>query len=264
MVVGMKLRPSLKLKESIMSSSSKSVPFADLMDSLGVGHRISAGGRHRANRSTGVGRIAATTLAGAAIAGGAALSVAPVAAAQSSDPEHVGQMVEEAAARYGIGADAVRQYASQAPGLSQALGFDTAQSSSSAFSVASQAHRPTDGTITSGFGSRWGANHNGTDIAAPIGTPLYAAKSGTVVASGPASGYGLWIRIKTDDGYLLEYGHNNANYVTEGQQVTAGQVIGEVGNRGYSTGPHVHFGVQNPAGQWIDSVSWLAANGVVI
>ena len=86
------------------------------------------------------------------------LSVAPVAAAQSSDPEHVGQMVEEAAARYGIGADAVRQYASQAPGLSQALGFDTAQSSSSAFSVASQAHRPTDGTITSGFGSRWGAN----------------------------------------------------------------------------------------------------------
>ena len=49
-----------------------------------------------------------------------------------------------------------------------------------------------------------------------------------------------------------------------GQRVNAGQVIGTVGNRGYSTGPHLHFGVRNAAGQWIDPVPWLRGNGVVL
>lgn len=204
--------------------------------------------------------MAATTLAGAAIAGGAALGAAPVAGAQSSDLEQIGQMVQEAAAQYGIEADQVQQYASQVPGLSQMSGLGSLESPSSV----GEGHKPTDGTITSGFGSRWGTHHNGTDFGAPIGTPLYAAKSGEVVASGPVAGYGLWIRIRTDDGYLLEYGHNNSNSVSVGERVTAGQVIGEVGNRGDSTGPHLHLGVQNPAGQWIDSVPWLAANGVLV
>lgn len=242
-----------------MSNPSRIVPFTDLMVSLGVESPAPLGGRHRATRSVWVGRMAASTLAGAAIAGGAALGAAPVAAAQSSDFEQVGQMVQEAAAQHGIGADQVRQYASQVPGLGQMSGLGSLESSS-----VGEGHKPTDGSITSDFGSRWGAYHNGTDFGAPIGTPLYAAKSGEVVASGPVAGYGLWIRIRTDDGYLLEYGHNNANYVSVGERVTAGQVIGEVGNRGDSTGPHLHLGVQNPAGQWIDSVPWLAANGVLV
>ena len=189
---------------------------------------------------------------------GAALSATPTASAQSSDLDQVGQMVQEVGAQHGIGAEQVRAYASQIPGLDQ-LGLGSLQLPGSV-----DAHKPTDGVVTSSFGPRWGSNHSGTDFGAPIGTPLYAAKSGTVVASGPAAGYGLWIRIQTDDGYLLEYGHNNANYVSVGERVTAGQVIGEVGNRGDSTGPHLHLGVQNPAGQWIDSVSWLATNGVII
>lgn len=241
-----------------MSNSSRNVPFADLMVSLGVETPASSVGRHRASHTAGIGRIAAITLAGAAIASGAALSAAPAASAQSSDLEQIGQMVQEVGAQHGIGAEQVREYASQVPGLDQ-LGLGSVE-----LPVSGNAHKPTDGTVTSSFGPRWGSNHSGTDFGAPIGTPLYAAKSGTVVASGPVAGYGLWIRIQTDDGYLLEYGHNNANYVAVGERVTAGQVIGEVGNRGDSTGPHLHLGVQNPAGQWIDSVSWLAANGVIV
>lgn len=241
-----------------MSNSSRMVPFADLMVSLGVETPASSVGRHRASHTAGIGRIAAITLAGAAIASGAALSAAPAASAQSSDLEQIGQMVQEVGAQHGIGAEQVREYASQVPGLDQ-LGLGSVE-----LPVSGNAHKPTDGTVTSSFGPRWGSNHSGTDFGAPIGTPLYAAKSGTVVASGPVAGYGLWIRIQTDDGYLLEYGHNNANYVAVGERVTAGQVIGEVGNRGDSTGPHLHLGVQNPAGQWIDSVSWLAANGVIV
>ncbi|MCD2264394.1 M23 family metallopeptidase [Dietzia aurantiaca] len=241
-----------------MSNSLRAVPFADLMVSLGVETPASSVGRHRASHTAGIGRIAAITLAGAAIASGAALSAAPAASAQSSDLEQIGQMVQEVGAQHGIGAEQVREYASQVPGLDQ-LGLGSVE-----LPVSGNAHKPTDGTVTSSFGPRWGSNHSGTDFGAPIGTPLYAAKSGTVVASGPVAGYGLWIRIQTDDGYLLEYGHNNANYVAVGERVTAGQVIGEVGNRGDSTGPHLHLGVQNPAGQWIDSVSWLAANGVIV
>lgn len=241
-----------------MSNSLRAVPFADLMVSLGVETPASSVGRHRASHTAGIGRIAAITLAGAAIASGAALSAAPAASAQSSDLEQIGQMVQEVGAQHGIGAEQVQEYASQVPGLDQ-LGLGSVE-----LPVSGNAHKPTDGTVTSSFGPRWGSNHSGTDFGAPIGTPLYAAKSGTVVASGPVAGYGLWIRIQTDDGYLLEYGHNNANYVAVGERVTAGQVIGEVGNRGDSTGPHLHLGVQNPAGQWIDSVSWLAANGVIV
>lgn len=241
-----------------MSNSLRAVPFADLMVSLGVETPASSVGRHRASHTAGIGRIAAITLAGAAIASGAALSAAPAASAQSSDLEQIGQMVQEVGAQHGIGAEQVREYASQVPGLDQ-LGLGSVE-----LPVSGNAHKPTDGTVTSSFGPRWGSNHSGTDFGAPIGTPLYAAKSGTVVASGPVAGYGLWIRIQTDDGYLLEYGHNNTNYVAVGERVTAGQVIGEVGNRGDSTGPHLHLGVQNPAGQWIDSVSWLAANGVIV
>ncbi|QGK70311.1 peptidoglycan DD-metalloendopeptidase family protein [Allosaccharopolyspora coralli] len=100
---------------------------------------------------------------------------------------------------------------------------------------------PAHGTCTSGFGPRDGAMHNGLDIAAPTGTPIHAAADGTVIDSGPASGYGLWIRLRHPNGVITTYGHNNTNHVATGQAVRAGQPIGEVGNRGQSTGPHLHF-----------------------
>lgn len=102
---------------------------------------------------------------------------------------------------------------------------------------------PTNGRCSSGFGTRSGEVHKGQDIAAPIGTPIVAASSGTVVASGPASGYGLWIRIQHPDGTVTTYGHNHRNHVQQGDHVQAGQPIAEVGNRGQTTGPHLHFQV---------------------
>lgn len=103
---------------------------------------------------------------------------------------------------------------------------------------------PVVGRCTSGFGPRSGEHHNGQDIAAPIGTTIRAAAAGTVISSGPASGYGLWVRIRHDDRTVTIYGHNHRNLVSVGQAVQAGQPIGEVGNRGESTGPHLHFQIE--------------------
>ena len=103
---------------------------------------------------------------------------------------------------------------------------------------------PTHGRCSSGFGARGGEFHRGQDLAAPIGTPIVAASSGTVLESGPASGYGLWVRIQHPGGVITTYGHNNRNLVQAGQDVQAGQQIAEVGNQGESTGPHLHFQIE--------------------
>lgn len=102
---------------------------------------------------------------------------------------------------------------------------------------------PVHGECTSGFGPRGSEFHQGQDIAAPIGTLILAASGGTVIDSGPASGYGLWVRIQHPGGVVTIYGHNNVNLVQKGQMVQAGQPIAEVGDRGESTGSHLHFQV---------------------
>lgn len=114
---------------------------------------------------------------------------------------------------------------------------------------------PTAGRCTSGFGPRGGEFHRGQDIAAPIGTPIVAASGGRVIASGPASGYGLWVRIEHAGGVITTYGHNNRNLVAVGQSVQTGQPVAEVGDRGESTGPHLHFQVE-PGGQPADPVAF--------
>ncbi|WAL49873.1 M23 family metallopeptidase [Rhodococcus pyridinivorans] len=121
---------------------------------------------------------------------------------------------------------------------------------------------PVAGTVTSAFGPRWGTTHAGLDIANSIGTPVYAAAAGTVINSGPASGFGLWVQIRHDDGSTSTYGHINETLVTVGQQVQAGEQIATVGNRGESTGPHLHFETTNPDGTKVDPIQWLAARGV--
>lgn len=99
-------------------------------------------------------------------------------------------------------------------------------------------------TYTSRFGPRWGTQHQGIDLAGPIGTPIVAACDGEVIDAGPASGFGLWVVIRHDiDGKKVDtvYGHNDSNLVSKGQFVTAGTPIATVGNRGDSQGPHLHF-----------------------
>lgn len=124
--------------------------------------------------------------------------------------------------------------------------------------------KPAEGAYTSGFGMRWGSMHAGIDLAAPIGTPILAAMDGTVIDSGPASGYGNWIRIQHDDGSITVYGHMSTLNVAVGQRVTAGQHIAGMGSEGFSTGSHLHFEIHPGGGGAIDPIPWLAERGVVV
>ncbi|MFF0543481.1 M23 family metallopeptidase [Nocardia thailandica] len=120
----------------------------------------------------------------------------------------------------------------------------------------------TTGTFTSTFGARWGVQHLGIDVAAPIGTPIYAVADGTVVEAGPASGFGMWVRLLHDDGTITIYGHIDTATVSQGQRVMAGDQIATVGNRGFSTGPHCHFEVWLNGTDKIDPIPWLATRGI--
>lgn len=124
--------------------------------------------------------------------------------------------------------------------------------------------RPAQGSLTSGFGARWGTSHNGIDIANSIGTPIVSVADGTVIEAGPASGFGLWVQVRHDDGTITVYGHMNEITVSTGQRVGAGDQIATVGNRGQSTGPHLHFEVWQGGGSKIDPLPWLAAHGVSV
>lgn len=121
--------------------------------------------------------------------------------------------------------------------------------------------------VSSPYGPRDGAMHEGTDFAAPLGTPIYAAADGTVAVAGPASGFGQWIVLDSIvDGQPIAtvYGHMAADgvLVKTGDKVTAGQHIAAVGNGGTSTGPHLHFevwrGSRITGGQSLDPMPWLS------
>ncbi|CRK59911.1 putative peptidase [Alloactinosynnema sp. L-07] len=122
--------------------------------------------------------------------------------------------------------------------------------------------KPTDGVLTSGFGARWGTTHYGIDLANRIGTPIVATADGVVVEAGTASGFGLWVRVQHSDGTVTVYGHVNDYVVREGQKVKAGQLIAHMGNRGQSTGPHLHFEVWDSQGRKLNPISWLNTRGV--
>ena len=105
-------------------------------------------------------------------------------------------------------------------------------------------------TITSAFGMRkhpvlgYERMHEGVDMAAPAGTPIYAAKSGKVTtASYQKGGAGNYVSINHGDGFSSIYMHMTRYIVSAGQYVNAGQVIGYVGSTGISTGNHLHFGI---------------------
>ena len=126
---------------------------------------------------------------------------------------------------------------------------------------------PAAGYTSSCYGARWGVTHFGVDIAAPAGTPIYAATSGMVLRAGPATGFGLAVYIRGDDGAVTVYGHVNRYFVEAGDRVRAGQQIAEVGNRGQSTGPHLHFEVHPDGAMYSGAVNpgpWMRARGVAL
>lgn len=121
---------------------------------------------------------------------------------------------------------------------------------------------PAVGTYTSNFGARWGTLHAGVDIANAIGTPIVSVADGKVIDAGPASGFGMWVRVQHADGTITVYGHVDTTTVSVGQEVMAGDQIATMGNRGFSTGPHLHFEVHLPGENKIDPLPWLASRGI--
>ncbi|MEA2825642.1 MAG: hypothetical protein QOG43_81 [Actinomycetota bacterium] len=100
---------------------------------------------------------------------------------------------------------------------------------------------PADGPITSGFGMRWGAMHSGIDIGAGYGADIRAAEGGTVIMADYNGGYGNCVVIDHGGGFSTLYGHMSNIEVSDGQTVGQGDLLGEVGSTGNSTGPHLHF-----------------------
>lgn len=115
---------------------------------------------------------------------------------------------------------------------------------------------PVDGGYISAYMGD-GRGHKGIDIAAPYGTPIYAAASGTVSrASNKGDGYGNCIFIDQDDGNVTVYGHQSSLAVEVGDYVVAGQLIGYVGATGDATGNHLHFEVRSN-GRYLDPLDYV-------
>ena len=129
---------------------------------------------------------------------------------------------------------------------------------------------PVLGRLSSPFGSRpnkpvdgVGDFHNGTDIAAPCGQPVFAANGGKVVASGYQGSYGNWVLIDHGNGIETGYAHNSQLLVDVGQLVVAGEIIALVGSTGASSGCHVHFETRVD-GERVNAVPFMSARRVTL
>ncbi len=106
------------------------------------------------------------------------------------------------------------------------------------------------GEVTSRFGMRSDPfhgnqrRHNGIDIAAPTGTPVYATANGVVDYAAWKGSYGKLVTIKHPSGHETRFAHLSEILTTRGAVVRKGQIIGRVGSTGRSTGPHLHYEVR--------------------
>ena len=119
----------------------------------------------------------------------------------------------------------------------------------------------TQGVITSNFGVRYlgaGNFHYGIDIAAITGTAIVASQGGTVTYANWQGGYGQVVFLSHYDGSETRYAHMSRILVSEGQQITQGEKLGEVGSTGFATGPHLHFEVHID-GEAVNPVDYLLA-----
>jgi murein DD-endopeptidase MepM/ murein hydrolase activator NlpD len=116
---------------------------------------------------------------------------------------------------------------------------------------------PIVGTVTQGFS----AQHPAFDIGAPYGSPVYAGRAGRVVRSAWArTGYGYTVIIDHGEGWQSLYSHMKGEWVSVGDWVEQGQLIGEVGSTGNSTGPHVHFEIRLN-GKQVNPTDYLSSGG---
>ena len=120
------------------------------------------------------------------------------------------------------------------------------------------------GYITSTFGPRWGKTHDGLDIAAATGTPLYAMSRGTVILSDNVFSFGNKVEIRYWDGTVSWYGHMSRRDVRVGDIVMPGELVGLVGNTGHSFGSHLHIEIHpNGGDNPIDPYPWLVKKGLL-
>jgi len=115
---------------------------------------------------------------------------------------------------------------------------------------------PVSGPVTSGFGPRWGRMHEGIDVAVGSGTAVRASAAGTVIYAGWLGGYGNLVVVDHGGGLSTAYAHNSSFASSEGQAVSAGEVVSYSGNTGNSSGPHVHFEVR-VNGSAVDPLGYL-------
>lgn len=125
--------------------------------------------------------------------------------------------------------------------------------------------------VTSPFGPRtpvktstgWSSsNHAGVDLRGNVGDQVYAAAAGQVVKVGNSpTGWGIYVDIKTPDGYTTRYAHLSSAQVKVGDTVAAGAKIAKVGATGSVTGAHLHFGVYDTAMTAMEPLSWLSSLG---
>ncbi|MEO0071881.1 MAG: M23 family metallopeptidase [candidate division WOR-3 bacterium] len=121
---------------------------------------------------------------------------------------------------------------------------------------------PTSGFLSSGFGYRrspfTGRSefHEGIDIVAPPGQPIYATADGTVRFTGYKAGYGRYIEIDHGYGYITCYAHLQSIKAQVGQKVKRGDIIGWVGSSGAATGPHLHYAIK-VNGKWVNPLNYI-------
>ncbi|MEO7447711.1 MAG: M23 family metallopeptidase [Humibacillus sp.] len=120
-------------------------------------------------------------------------------------------------------------------------------------------------TLTSGYGFRWGKMHPAQDLACPVGTPVHALSTGTVVSAGwSREGYGYLVKIRYWDGTVSWMAHNSRLLVAVGDQVAPGQTIARSGNTGRSTGPHVHLEIHPNDAAPVAPLTWFSTRGVAL
>ena len=117
---------------------------------------------------------------------------------------------------------------------------------------------PAVGTLTSGYGWRWGRMHRGIDIANNVGTPIVAVADGVVASSGwNEGGYGYLVEISHPDGTFTRYAHNSRLLVSKGMNVSQGTPLALMGSTGRSTGPHLHFEIIPPSSGAANPLAFL-------
>ncbi len=256
-----------RFQPSTADSQARRPNYSDITDVIPA---IRRGGQHRKQPTSAArGRLLIS-----AMAAGAAAAAAHTATSHADTPTTEPVLTANASSLTGgSGADTIRgaQVIAVQPAANAAVhNEELAKGVAFANDRAQREARlqqplfvmPTTGIVTSTFGYRWGVLHAGIDLANSIGTPIYAVSDGVVIDSGPAAGYGALVKLRHADGTVTLYGHVNTTLVSVGQRVMAGDQIATMGNRGNSTGPHLHFEVLQGGTERIDPVPWLAKRGL--